>query len=82
MVMIILIGANGAGVRHWRQWIAISIIFVAIGANGENSKSFTEIFVTNFFTDGIIQKISLTTNLTFRGIDVGSSAVACGFGMH
>ena len=27
MVMIILIGANGAGVRHWRQWIAISIIF-------------------------------------------------------
>ena len=49
--MVIVNGVNGDGMRHWchmihhhwRQWISINAIFVALGANGandENSKSF------------------------------------------
>ena len=41
--MVLAIGGNGDGLHHWRRWIAISTIFVAIGANGaigESSESF------------------------------------------
>ena len=58
-LMTMTIDANGDGVHHWQQWIAIRSNFVAIGDNGANGEMSDSLDSIGTVLD--------TTDITFTG---------------